>query len=181
MRADLVRRIVLLGGPSTGKTTLAAALAARLGEPWCEEYGRTYWFEHQVEHRLSMEDLERIARAQARLERRRAERARERLVVDTCPLTTLAYARYYHGRTSAALDRAVDDYLELPRSFWLCGDEFPFDDTTDRSGPASREELQALNVEELERRGIAYRTISGPVDARASGIEEYELSQGAWR
>lgn len=33
VRADVIPRIVLLGGPSTGKSTAAEALAARLGEP----------------------------------------------------------------------------------------------------------------------------------------------------
>lgn len=181
VRSDLVRRIVLLGGPSTGKTTLAAALAARLGEPWCPEFGRDYWFEHQVDHRLSMEDLETIAERQASSERRAASGAREFLVADTCPLTTLAYARYYFARASAALRKAVDDYLRLPRSYWLCGDEIPFDDSPDRSGPPSRAILQGLNVEELNARGLPYRVVAGPIAERVETIYARETSRGGLR
>jgi HTH-type transcriptional regulator, transcriptional repressor of NAD biosynthesis genes len=178
VRADLVRRHILLGGPSTGKTTLAAALSERLGEPWCPEYGREYWFERQVDHRLTMEDLETIAREQAALERRTAFAAKRLLLADTCPLTTLAYARYYYGRVSPALERTVDDYLRLPRSYWLCGDDIPFEDTPDRSGPPSRAALQALNAEELDARGLSYRILRGPLERRVDTLYSYEKARG---
>ena len=37
---DLVGNVVLLGAPSSGKTTRAQALAAELGTVWMPEYGR---------------------------------------------------------------------------------------------------------------------------------------------
>jgi hypothetical protein len=37
-----VKRVCLLGAESTGKTTLAAALAERFGTAWNPEYGRPY-------------------------------------------------------------------------------------------------------------------------------------------
>jgi len=171
VRADLVPRIVLLGGPSTGKTSLARALAERRGEPWCPEYGRDYWFEHQVDHRLSMRDLETIAREQAALEGRLAREAARALFVDTSPLTTWVYAMYYFGATSRALDDILDAYLVLPREYWLCDADIPFEDTSDRSGPASREAIQDLTIAELRRRGIRYRVASGDLKTRIAAIE----------
>ena len=40
--ARVVRRIVLSGTESTGKTQLAQRLAAHFGEPWSAEYAREY-------------------------------------------------------------------------------------------------------------------------------------------
>jgi NadR type nicotinamide-nucleotide adenylyltransferase len=170
VRADMVRRIVLLGGPSTGKTSLAAALAGKLGEPWCPEYGRDYWFAHQVNHRLSMNDLETIAREQHELESRFAREASAYLPVDTCPLTTWLYAQRYFGYVTEALERILGDYLAFPREYWLCGTDLPFEDSPDRSSPGSREEHQEATVRELERRGVAWRPVSGTVDARVDVI-----------
>ena len=170
VRADLVRRIVLLGGPSTEKTSLAAALAQRLGEPWCPEYGRDYWFAHQVNHRLSMEDLESIAREQAALESQLALRAKAFLLVDNCPLTTWVYALRYFGYASVALEQILADYLAFPREYWLCRTDLPFEDSPDRSGPGSREEHQELTVNELRRRGLAWQPVAGTLAGRVETI-----------
>jgi len=172
VRADLVRRIVLLGAPSTGKTTTARALAKRLGTVWCPEFGRDYWFEHQVDHRLSMDDLGIIARGQAALERDMASRAARVLVVDTSPLTTLVYARYWFGRESAELEAVLSEYLALPRTHWLCEPDFPFADTPDRSGPRSRETLQRLTVEALREFGVPWRSASGSTGQRVKEMTE---------
>jgi nicotinamide riboside kinase len=43
VRAGLARRVVVIGAESTGKTTLAQALAENLGTVWVPEYGRWYW------------------------------------------------------------------------------------------------------------------------------------------
>ena len=171
VRADVMPRIVLLGGPSTGKSTTAEALAARIGEPVCAEYGRDYWFAHQRYHRLSMADLETIAREQVRLERRVARQARRWVVADTSPLTTLVYARYYYDRTSKELERIASEYHAYGRLVVLCDTDIPFDDSPDRSGPASRERIQALTVEELAACELEYHVVSGTVDERVGRIE----------
>jgi len=172
VRADLVRRIVLLGAPSTGKTTTAQALADTLGTLWCPEFGRDYWFAHQVDHRLSMADLEAIAEGQAELERSMAFKAAGTLVVDTSPLTTLVYARYWFGGGSAVLEAAVAEYLALPRTYWLCAADFPFADTPDRSGPRSRDTLQRLTIEAMEEFGIPRRLASGTTARRIKEMTE---------
>ena len=40
---NAVKRIVVFGPESTGKTTLARRLAEYLGEPWAEEFVREFW------------------------------------------------------------------------------------------------------------------------------------------
>ena len=43
VRAYFVRRVVLVGAESTGKTTLAEMLASQWRTNWVPEFGRDYW------------------------------------------------------------------------------------------------------------------------------------------
>ena len=58
---DLVTSVAIMGAPSTGKTTLAEALAAQYSTVWMPEYGREYWEQHQVDRRLTKRQLLEIA------------------------------------------------------------------------------------------------------------------------
>jgi NadR type nicotinamide-nucleotide adenylyltransferase len=68
VRASLVRRVCLLGGESSGKTTLTRALAAAFRTTHAEEYGRDLWIERGGE--LSYDDYLTIGTTTARLSRR---------------------------------------------------------------------------------------------------------------
>jgi nicotinamide riboside kinase len=61
----VIKKIVFLGGPSTGKTTLCEALADDLSSITVPEYGR---LQYQVDRRLSPEQLLHIAQTQNLLE-----------------------------------------------------------------------------------------------------------------
>ncbi len=67
--------------------------------------------------------------------------------------------------------RIASEYHAYGRLVVLCDTDIPFDDSPDRSGPASRERIQALTVEELAARGLEYHVVSGTVDERVSRIE----------
>ena len=85
--AERARRLALLGGESSGKTTLARALAQSLGTTWVPEYGRQRWEELRIT--LSVDELVAVARRQVVLEDEAQLRAHHWLVCDTTPLTTL--------------------------------------------------------------------------------------------
>ena len=178
VRASLLPRVAFLGGPCSGKTTTATMFARAMGEPVCLEYGREYWFAHQKDHRLSMDDLEAIAAEQGLREEATARAARRCVVADTAPLTTLVYARYYFGRASDALVRMVDAYHERSRRLVLCAPDFPFEDTWDRSGPGSRDEIHALNLDELARRSLQWTVASGSPAQRVAALVR---DAAAWR
>ena len=117
--ADLVPRVALLGAESSGKTTLAKALAARLGTAWVGEYGRERW--QEVGGILSAHELVRIGRVQVEREIEAAQAASGWLVCDTSPLTTLVYCLLDHGDAPAELralagrhyDRVAADLMPL--------------------------------------------------------------------
>ena len=57
-----VRRVAIFGTESTGKSSLAAGLAAHFGEPWAAEYVREFWDARGG--RIGGGDLAKIARGQ---------------------------------------------------------------------------------------------------------------------
>ncbi|HOZ95490.1 MAG TPA: AAA family ATPase [Niabella sp.] len=62
----MVKKIVLIGPESTGKSSLCEQLAAHYGTIWCKEYAREYLLGHGTHY--NFEDLATIAKGQLRLE-----------------------------------------------------------------------------------------------------------------
>ncbi|MCB5271265.1 MAG: AAA family ATPase [Candidatus Cloacimonetes bacterium] len=168
---DIKPKIVFIGGPSSGKTTLAKLCSEKLQGDYCPEYGRTYWFEHQKNHRLSIRDLEVIAERQLESEVKASCGSGDRLFLDTTIITTLAYALYYFGKASSNLLELFTRSLYTHSIYLLCLNDIPFEDTWDRSGPGSREELQQLNFDLLDKYRIEYQVIGGSLAERVSAVQ----------
>jgi NadR type nicotinamide-nucleotide adenylyltransferase len=97
-----VLRIAILGAESTGKSSLAEALAARFGTLWVPEYLREFVATHQrtpQEHEQLF-----IATTQVEREAAAAAAANRLLFCDTTPLMTAIYSRFYWGRVDPQLD-----------------------------------------------------------------------------
>lgn len=112
--------IVVTGSECTGKTTLAAALAARLGASWSKEFAREYVDLKRTT--LDASDVGPIARGQLAGEqaadREAADLGRGVVIRDTDLLSTVVYARHYYGDcpawvVEAAHARTGDLYLLL--------------------------------------------------------------------
>lgn len=170
---SLKPRLYFIGAPSTGKTTISRMASQALNAACCPEYGRDYWFEHQVDHRLPMSGLEAIACGHNAAEDLAAQGPQDCVCVDTNLLTTQAYARYWFGIESPALQQTVQSRLWRYRHIFLCEADFPFEDTADRSGPASREQLQELNLALLHETGLQYTLLRGPPETRLETIQNY--------
>jgi nicotinamide riboside kinase len=130
------------------------------------EYGREYWEEHQVARRLTPGDLEEIARVHAEREDALALDADRWLISDTCALTTRAFALDYHGGASPRLSAAADACARRYDLFFLCGDDIPFEDTWDRSGPQKRSDFQRLVEADLLERRIPFIPLLGTLEER---------------
>jgi NadR type nicotinamide-nucleotide adenylyltransferase len=163
---DMVANIVFLGAPSTGKTTIAERMARELDTIWMPEYGREYWEAHQVERRLTPEQLVAIAEGHLEREDLLLARANRYLFTDTNAITTYVFALAYHG---AALGRLRDLALAAQSRYdliFLCDTDIPYDDTWDRSGDADRAAFQRQIVADLQQRRLPYFTLSGDLETR---------------
>jgi HTH-type transcriptional regulator, transcriptional repressor of NAD biosynthesis genes len=138
--ADFVQRVALLGGESTGKSTLATALADAYSTRHVSEYGRELWVAHGG--RLEFADMLAIADEQVRQEEAalRSPGVQEFLFCDTTPLTTAFYSHDLFGR----VDPRLAELTRRPYAFTLlCGDEFPHVQDGTRREPAYRAAQQA--------------------------------------
>lgn len=163
--ADFVQRACLLGGESSGKTTLAQALAKRLDTAWVPEYGRQRWEEQGGV--LVYDDLLQIARTQLEHEQTLARQAHRWLICDTSPLTTLLYSRVLFGRAAAELEQLASRSYD---HVFLCAPDFPFVQDGTRRDEAFRQKQHAWYLRELEVRGIAFTVLEGAFEHRLAAM-----------
>lgn len=168
---DLVTRVVFLGAPSTGKTSLARTLAERFNTCWMPEYGREYWETHQIDHRLTPEQLVEIAEGHIAREDSLILEANRYLFVDTDATTTYQFAMDYHGSVLPRLAELAEQARNRYGRFFLCGDDIPYDDTWDRSGEVKRAEFQRLIRADLISRRIPYTELHGDLESRVEIVE----------
>ncbi len=167
---DLITTVVLLGAPSTGKTTLAAALASAYNTVWMPEYGREYWETHQVERRLTPEQLVDIAKGHIVREDAKLLDANRYLFVDTNAITTYMFAKSYHGSVHPRLtDLAMQAAARYDLVF-VCDTDIPYDDTWDRSGEVSRQVFQKQILADLQMRRLPYFLLRGTVPQRVAAV-----------
>ncbi len=158
-----MKRVTLFGAESTGKSTLAAALARHYDTIVMPEYGRTYTEIHG-QGANSSEDMLRIALGH--LERRAAlqDRANRVLIEDTDPVLTAIWSDILaHTR-----DPWFDAFRDYPDLYLFCDIDLPWvkDDVRYFGNAAERQRFHIACERELVARGVAFVRINGAPDQR---------------
>ncbi|HEY0037043.1 MAG TPA: AAA family ATPase [Longimicrobium sp.] len=195
VRAYFVRRVVLIGAESTGKTTLARVLAARYQTVWVEELGREYWQAKlsagapldgpspavAEERPSSVEaEAELAARAAAlawtsdefrhiaaEQQRRENELARVANRVLLCDTNAFATGSW-HERYVGHRDAAVDEIGRCDRVhlYLLAYPDVPFVQDGWRDGESVRDAMHARFLGQLDALAVPVVHLRGPLDAR---------------
>ncbi|GAB2968397.1 nicotinamide-nucleotide adenylyltransferase [Hymenobacter coalescens] len=168
--AEYLQRVVLLGAESTGKSTLAEALAQALHTAWAPEYGRTRWEEKAG--RLDFDDLLLIARRHRALEDAALAQARHWLICDTNAVTTLWYSYAGFGRAAPELLALAADCRRRYAHTFVCAPDFPFVQDGTRADAAQQALQQGMILMQLDLLGIPYQLLTGPVSARVAQVVE---------
>ncbi|MEE9212365.1 MAG: ATP-binding protein [Phycisphaeraceae bacterium] len=167
----LLRRVALIGGECTGKTTLVAALAERYRTVHVPEFARDYLIPRGA--RYTLEQSATIARGQIAREDAIAPKANRVLFCDTEAMATLIWSEYYFGQSH----QAVRDLVQTRRYdlYLLTSPDFPWLHDGLRRSPASREWFDQRFQQELESRNLPYVRVSGSlaqrIETAANAIE----------
>jgi NadR type nicotinamide-nucleotide adenylyltransferase len=163
-----VRRLALLGGESTGKTTLARALAEQLHTAWVPEYGRQRW--EELRETLSIAELVAVARRQIEWEDQAAtfiDTPGSWLICDTTPLTTLQYGLHDHGQAPVELHEMARRRYD---AVVLCEADFDFVQDGCRRDDGFRQAQQAWTLARLDEMGVACLRVRGSPAERVQQV-----------
>ena len=162
-----LKKIVVIGPESTGKSTLCSELAAWYGTDWAPEFAREYLLAHGTNYRY--EDLLTIAKKQLELEDARAaavEGNAPLLFIDTDMYVMKVWCEFVFGKChSWILDqvaiRRYDGYL-------LCRTDLPWvkDELREYPDLLSREKLFHIYRDSMINQSTPWAEIGGTAGQR---------------
>lgn len=167
MSKSSVSRVALLGAESTGKSTLASALAAHYDTLWVPEYLRE--FVETLQRTPQEHEQFLIATTQIEREKCALDQARSYLFCDTTPLMTAIYSRFYFGCVDAQLETLAHQHaydftiVTAPSGPWM-------PDGLQRESEEVRQAIHAQLLGTLNERGIAYLLAEGDVEERVRQV-----------
>jgi NadR type nicotinamide-nucleotide adenylyltransferase len=167
----MIKKIVIVGPESTGKSTLCKELAAHYQTMWCPEYARTYLLEHGTTYQF--EDLLTIAKGQLALEDQHTALLEEQqrtlaktnavwpLFIDTDMYVMKVWSEFVFKKChrfilDQIVKRRYDHYL-------LCNTDLPWvqDELREYPDLSTRETLFSMYKDCLINQSVGWTLISG--------------------
>jgi HTH-type transcriptional repressor of NAD biosynthesis genes len=163
-----VKRVCILGAESTGKSTLAAALAERYATVWNPEYGRPYtklgripdtpWTSWEFVH---------IARIHCWYEDFLATLGHRVLFTDTDAFTTAVFHEVYLGSPAHGFEDLVARTYDL---FVVCGLDVPWRRDGIREFEVQRRWMHERYLARAEESGRPWVLAEGPPVRRIAAV-----------
>jgi NadR type nicotinamide-nucleotide adenylyltransferase len=159
-----MKRIVITGAESTGKTTLTQELANHFTAPYSDEYARKYAAE--INREITTEDIDPIARGQLAIEERAEAQSQNGWVLhDTNLLSTQIYSTHYFNSEISWLKDVLQNRTYA--HYFLCMPDIPWvEDPGQRESPEARDVLHEKFLAALQIKNVPYTCISGDRNAR---------------
>lgn len=159
-----IKKIVVLGPESTGKSTLCAALAKHYNTHWCPEYARQFLNENGTNY--NYDDLLTIAKGQLNNEDKFVEKAKQMLIIDTDMYVMKVWCEYVFNNCHPFIlekinERKYDAYL-------LCDIDLPWtaDEMREYPNEAPRKELFTIYKELLINQKTPWGIVKGSGNTR---------------
>lgn len=162
VRAYFAKRVCLVGAESTGKTTLAKALAEHYQTVYVPEHGRFYSegkLRAGKEAAWRSDEFVHIARAQVEFEETLAEASNGLVIADTNAFATGVWHERYLGFRSAAVEKIAANHQ--PDLYILTDIDVPFEQDGTRDGEFVRHDMHQWFIERLKENKLPYVLVTG--------------------
>lgn len=159
-----LKKIVIIGPESTGKSTLSASLAAYYHTAWVPEFARTYL--EKLGRPYEQKDLLQMAKGQLLLEEEQMQRARRLLFCDTDLHVIKVWSEHKYGDCDPWILRQIS---ERKYDFYLLtGIDLPWQEDPLREYPQARERAYFYQVyrDIVINSGVPWAEISGSGEQR---------------
>ena len=159
-----LKKIVVTGPESTGKTTLTEALAANLDVPWIPEYARSYV--EGLNRPYTYQDVETIARFQIRKEEEMTLSSLNGiLLMDTWLIMTKVWFEVVYG----SYPDWIEQYISTSKIdlFLICKPDLPWiADPVRENGGEMRNILFGKYCREIDLHGFPWAIVEGTGEIR---------------
>ncbi len=159
-----IKKIVVLGGESTGKSTLCEQLAHQYNTVWVREFARTY-LEH-LGRDYVQDDLLTIAEGQIASEEEQLKKAHDFLFCDTDLHVIKVWSEYKYSH----VDEVIQEIIRSRRydAYILTSPDFPWQEDPLREHPEPELRTYFFNVylELIRKTGLPYCIVEGNEEDR---------------
>ena len=157
-----MKKVVITGPESSGKSTLSKHLSESLFTPHVREYAREYLA--SLDRVYNKDDLTQIAKGQMDLEEDIICQTPSYLICDTDLLTIKIWSEYKYGSCAPEIINLL--MANLPDLYLLASPDFPWEEDSQRESPDNRDALFLVYKAEILKLGIPYVVLSGTAPER---------------
>jgi NadR type nicotinamide-nucleotide adenylyltransferase len=168
MEEPRLKKVVITGPESTGKSTLCQQLAAHYNTHWCAEYAREYLEMNGANY--SYDDLLKIAKGQLALEEEEERKAiasgKQVLFIDTNMYVMKVWCEFvFHKTHPFILDEIARRKYDL---YLLCNVDLPWVDDDLREYPEveTRQQLFAIYQQIMQQQSVPWQLVEGDYTSR---------------
>ncbi len=162
-----LKKVVIIGPESTGKSTLCALLANHFNTKWCSEFARDYLVTNGTKY--SVDDLLKIANGQLALEDQMTQKVKNTsslLFIDTDMYVMKVWSEYVFGECDFyILDSIAKRHYDL---YLLCDTDLPWVKDELREYPNEKPRMELFNTYKdlLINQQVPWKIISGNYEQR---------------
>jgi NadR type nicotinamide-nucleotide adenylyltransferase len=164
----MLKKIVIIGPESTGKSTLSSQLANHYGTDWVPEYAREYLLKHGMKY--TYDDLLTIARSQLDLEDKFTKKSEDNhslenkkglLFIDTDMYVMKVWCEFVFGKCHPFILQQI--VLRQYDLYLLCNIDLPWiaDELREYPDLENRQKLYSMYKDILVNQPVPWAEVSG--------------------